>query len=101
MLIPKKTILGIPGGARIGVTLPDATPGLPEAGEWFSAGGSVQTPSDCGMFHVALNVASVLPDASGAGYVSIPWPVVTCFGAPPEVGTAQMWRRSISPALVQ
>ena len=34
-------------------------------------------PSDCGIFQSALSVASALPDASGAGYVSIPAPVVT------------------------
>src|SRR5450759_5029084 len=58
------------------------------------AGRRGQMPSDCVMFQLALNVASVLPDASGAGNVSIPCPTVTCVGSPPEVGTAQMWRRA-------
>ena len=29
-------------------------------------------PSDCGIFQVALSVASFLPEASGVGYVSMP-----------------------------
>ena len=41
---------------------------------------SCQTPSDCGMFQPALSVASIFPDASGAGYVSMPSPVVTWRG---------------------
>ena len=54
------------------------------------------------MFQPALSVASIFPDASGAGYVSMPSPVVTCRGGtPPATGTAQMWRRSMSFALVQ
>ena len=60
-----------------------------------------QIPSDCGVLQSALSVASVLPDASGAGYVSIPSPVVICHGGPPETGTAQMCRRSMSLAFVQ
>ncbi len=52
---------------------------------------SCQTPSDCGMFQPALSVASIFPDASGAGYVSMPSPVVTWRGGtPPATGTAQM-----------
>ena len=41
------------------------------------------------------------PDASGCGYVSIPVPLEMRVGVPPLVGTIQMWRRSISSALVQ
>ena len=59
------------------------------------------TPSDCGMFQSALSVARYLPEASGAGDVSTPSLVVICTGVPPPAGTAQMWRRSISLALVQ
>ncbi len=59
------------------------------------------TPTDCGMFQLALSVARYLPEASGAGYVSTPSPAVICTGVPPPTGTAQMWRRSISLALVQ
>ena len=62
---------------------------------------SVQTPSDCGIFQSALNVARRLPDASGTGRVSMPAPVVICTGVPPATGTAQMWRRSMSFAFVQ
>ena len=62
---------------------------------------SDQTPSDCGIFQSALNVASVLPDANGVGDVSMPFPVVTWRGVPPDTGTAQICRRSISPAFVQ
>jgi hypothetical protein len=42
-----------------------------------------------------------LPEASGAGDVSTPSPVVICTGVPPLTGTAQMCRRSMSLALVQ
>ena len=42
-----------------------------------------------------------LPEASGAGYVSIPVPVDSWRGVPPAVGTAQMCRRSMSFAFVQ
>ena len=42
------------------------------------------TPTDCGMFQLALSVARYLPDASGAGYVSTPSPVVICTGVPPR-----------------
>jgi hypothetical protein len=42
-----------------------------------------------------------LPDASGAGLLSMSVPVVICFGSPPAVGTAQMCRRSMSFAFVQ
>src|SRR5579871_6337027 len=62
---------------------------------------SDHTPTDCDMFHEALMVASDLPDASGAGYVSMPSPLVICIGVPPVTGTAQMWRRSMSLAFVQ
>jgi len=48
------------------------------------------TPRDCGMFQLALSVAMYLPDASGAGEVSTPSPVVICAGVPPAAGTAQM-----------
>ena len=44
---------------------------------------------------------TAVPDARGAGYNSTPSPVVICTGVPPLDGTAQMWRRSISLALVQ
>jgi hypothetical protein len=47
-------------------------------------------PTEFGMFQVALIVASVFPEDSGAGYVSMPPPVVTIFGSPPATGTAQM-----------
>ena len=42
-----------------------------------------------------------LPEASGAGYVSTPSPVVICTGVPPSAGTAQMCLRSMSFAFVQ
>ena len=58
-------------------------------------------PTDCGIFQLALNVAKYLPDASGDGDVSTPSPVVISTGVPPVTGTAQMWRRSMSLALVQ
>ena len=60
-----------------------------------------QIPSDCGVLQSALSVASDLPDASGAGDVSIPSPVVICHGGPPKTGTDQMCRRSMSLAFVQ
>ena len=52
-------------------------------------------------FQPALSVARYLPDASGAGDVSTPSPIVISTGVPPPAGTDQMWRRSISLALVQ
>jgi len=58
-------------------------------------------PTDCGISQSALKVARFLPEANGAGYVSTPSPMVICTGVPPLVGTAQMWRRSMSLALVQ
>ncbi len=60
-----------------------------------------QMPSDCGVLQSALSVASNPPEASGAGDVSIPSPAVSCCGGPPETGTAQMCRRSMSFAFVQ
>src|SRR5215207_5963775 len=51
---------------------------------------SIHTPIDWGLFQLALSVASIRPDASGTGHVSIPAPEVTCTGAPPETETAQM-----------
>ena len=49
----------------------------------------------------ALSVASVLPDASGAGDVSMPSPVVIWTRRAARHGTAQMCRRSMSFAFVQ
>ncbi len=69
-------------------------------GDWPSAA-IFHMPTDCGMFQLALSVAMYLPDASGDGDVSTPSPVVICTGVPPVTGTAQMWRRSMSLALVQ
>jgi hypothetical protein len=66
-----------------------------------SGGLSFHTPMDCGRFQSALWVASSLPEASGVGHVSIPLPDVAGYGVPPETGTAQMWRRSMSFAFVQ
>jgi hypothetical protein len=47
------------------------------------AAASFHTPTDCGMFQLALMAARYLPDGSGAGEVSAPSPVVspwsTCF----------------------
>ena len=60
-----------------------------------------QMPTDCGIFQLALRVARYLPEASGAGDVSTPSPVVIWAGVPPATGTAQMWRRSMSFAFVQ
>ena len=62
---------------------------------------TAHTPSDCGIFQLALSVAIYLPEASGAGFVSTSSPVVICAGAPPATGTAQIWRRSMSFAFVQ
>ena len=67
----------------------------------FGALASVgQSATPCGRSAVADITASVLPEASGIGYVSIS-AVVTCTASPPEVGTFQMWRRSMSPTLVE
>jgi len=46
------------------------------------------------------NTASCFPVASTTGYISMSVPDVICVAVPPEVATFQMWRRSMSPALV-
>ena len=60
-----------------------------------------QMPTDIGRFASALSTAICLPDASATGTFSMPSPVVICCGVPPAVGTAQMWRRSMSLVFVQ
>ena len=55
-------------------------------------------PTDGGIFQSELSIASCLPDASGAGYVSMPSPVVTCRGVSardrhrPDVATLDVAR---------
>lgn len=42
-------------------------PGREAGNTIFCVVGDDQIPSDCGMFQLALSVASALPEASGAG----------------------------------
>src|SRR3954469_24310547 len=58
-------------------------------------------PTDAGVAGPKYKTAVCLPFASGCGYVSMPSPLVICLGAPPDVETAQMWRRSMSFAFVE
>src|ERR1035437_825712 len=63
---------------------------------------SVETiPTDAGCAALNYTPASFVPDASGVGSRSTPSPVESWCGVPPDVDTAQMWRRSMSPALVE
>ena len=55
---------------------------------------------DAGVFASKEITASDVPLASGWGDVSMPSPLETRRGVPPDVGTAQMCRRSISVAFV-
>ena len=52
--------------------------------------------TDCGRRAPAYSTATRSPDASAAGYVSIPSPDVSFRAAPPATGTRQRSRRSMS-----
>ena len=56
---------------------------------------------ELGLLGRRVQDAEILPDPMATGDVSMPSPEVSCFGSPPDVGTDQMCRCSMSLALVQ